>query len=97
MISLKITLSNGREFNIRNIAARGIVDWIRSALMPQGVQLLWYQILPGTWIQVLHIQEIRELTEEEIAKFPVIRKEKIKTISKAMPKEKFSMLKNPNK
>jgi len=68
MINLKITMDDGGEFNISNPVINNVKEWIRAALMPGGVQLLWFEVIPNTWIQVLHILKIRELTDEEIDK-----------------------------
>ncbi len=59
-------MNNGKEFNISNFWANNIKDWIRTVLMPQGVQLLWSEIVPGNFVQVSQIQEIREMTKKDL-------------------------------
>lgn len=59
-------MKDGKEFNIRNPVINSIKEWIRISLMPQGIQVLWYEILPNVFIQVSQIQEIKELSEEEV-------------------------------
>ena len=66
MINLKITMNGGRVFHISNFAVDTVKEWIKAALMPYGVQLLWFEIIPKNLIQVSQIQEIRELTDEEV-------------------------------
>lgn len=66
MINLKITMNSGKEFHVRNFAVDNVRDWIRVAFMPQGVQILWFEIIPKNFIQVSQIQEIKELTDQEV-------------------------------
>ena len=66
MINLKITMNGGKEFHIKNPIVNDVKEWIKAALMPHGVQLLWFEIIPRNLIQVSQIQEIRELTDEEV-------------------------------
>lgn len=68
MINLKITMNSGKEFNINNPIVDNVKEWIKRVLMPQGVQLHWVEIIPGSgsYIQVDQIQEIREISENEV-------------------------------
>ena len=66
MIELKITMIDGKEFNIRN-PANSIKEFIRNAFMPDGGQLLWYEVVRGEQIQVDNIISIRELSETEVS------------------------------
>ena len=59
-------MNNKKEFHITNSSINGIQDWIIAALMPQGVQKLWFEVIPKHFIQVSQIQEIREMTDEEV-------------------------------
>lgn len=74
MIELKVIMVDGTEFNIRN-PANSIKEFIRNALMPDGGQLLWYEIVRGESIQVDNIVSIRELSEGEVS--DIINKNKI--------------------
>lgn len=65
MINVKMILINGDVFNLRNMAANNVKEFIKNVLMPTGVQKPWAEIFPGEFIQTAHIMGIREMTPEE--------------------------------
>lgn len=70
MIHLKIILNSGREFNISNIGANTIKEWIQKVLMPQGLAILWVDLHgEGNFIQVSQIETVQKLDESELEGF----------------------------
>lgn len=68
MINLKITMVGGEEFNIKNFAANSVPEFIKGILCRNQTQLNWYEIIVGTFIQVIHIESIKQLSNEELEK-----------------------------
>lgn len=66
MINLKIIVSGGREFNIRNFLANSVEEFIKIVLCKNQTQLNWYEAIPGTWIQTALIEAIVQLSNEEL-------------------------------
>jgi len=68
MINLKITMTNEDVYTVANkmIGVDTVQSFIKIVLMPQRVQLNWYQVIPGNWIQVSNIVSIVELSEEDV-------------------------------
>ena len=59
-------MNNGRTYDIKNQFIESLTEWIRKALSPHGVMLKWFQVIPGTMIQVKNISYIRVLSDEEV-------------------------------
>ena len=66
MINLKVTMLDGREYNVRNLVAEDVKEFIRLVFTPFGVQLKWCEIVPGEWIYVQNISCMRVLTNKEL-------------------------------
>lgn len=69
MIKLKINMNDGTAYRIRNLSALTIKDFIKTVLMPAGVELIWYQVIPGEYIRVSSISSITEILEEFVVPF----------------------------
>lgn len=67
MINVKITMVDGTEFDIRNIAD-SVKDFHKKVIAPYGTNMSFVEILPGTLICVVNIVSIREMSEEEVNK-----------------------------
>lgn len=65
MINLKITMLGGDIYKIRSPHS-SIREFIKKSLMPDGGQLIWYEIVRGEVIQVDNIVSIKELNKEEM-------------------------------
>lgn len=58
---------DGDVYNIRS-PMNNIREFIKKSLMPDGGQLIWYEIVRGEVIQVDNIVSIKELNKEELNK-----------------------------
>ena len=67
MINVKITMVDGSEYNIRNIAD-SVKDIYKKVIAPYGTNMSFVEIIPGTLIITANIISIREMDEEEVAK-----------------------------
>ena len=65
MINIKITMVNGDEYNVRNIAD-SVHDFHKRVIAPYGTNMSFVEILPGILIGVNNIVSIRELSDEEV-------------------------------
>ena len=65
MINVKITMVNGDEYNVRNIAD-SVHDFHKRVIAPYGTNMSFVEILPGTLIGVANIVSIREMSDEEV-------------------------------
>lgn len=66
MINVKITMVNGTEYNIRNIAD-SVKDFYRNAIAPYGMGMSFMPVIGGTLINTANIVSITEMSEEEVA------------------------------
>ena len=67
MINVKITMTNGTEYNIRNIADN-IKDFYKRVMAPYGTNMTFVEIMSGELINTANIVSIREMDEVEVAK-----------------------------
>ena len=67
MINVKITMTDGTEYNIRN-SAQNVKDAYKRIMAPYGTNMTFVEILPGTLIATANVVSIRELTDEEVDK-----------------------------
>lgn len=66
MINIKVTMVNGKEYNVVNWLAENVKDFIKFVFMPQGVTMMFVEILPNEYLYTGNVLNIRELTDEEI-------------------------------
>ena len=67
MINVKITMVDGAEYNVRNIATN-VKDFYRNAIAPYGMGMSFMPVVNGILINTAIIVSIQEMTEEEVAK-----------------------------
>ena len=67
MINVKITMTDGTEYNIRN-SAQNIKDAYKRIMAPYGMVMGFVEILPGTLISTDNVVSIREMSDEEVEK-----------------------------
>ena len=67
MINIKITMVDGSEYKIRNIAD-SVTDFHKKVIAPYGTNQSFVEIIPGELIFVANIISIREMSDEEISK-----------------------------
>ena len=65
MINVKIIMTNGFEYNIRNIADN-IKDFYKRVMAPYGTNMVFVEIIKGELINTENIVSIREMTEDEV-------------------------------
>jgi len=65
MINVKITMVNGREYNIRNIADN-IKDFYKRVMAPYGTNMVFVEIVKGELINTSNIVSIRAMSDEEV-------------------------------
>ena len=58
---------DGNVYNIRSPMG-SIREFLKKSLMPDGGQLIWYEIVKGEVVQVDNIVSIKELNKEELDK-----------------------------
>ncbi len=66
MINIKVTMINGKEYNVKNFAAMNVQEFIKFVFMPHGVSIPWVEILPEEFMYAPNVLNIRKLTESEI-------------------------------
>jgi hypothetical protein len=66
MVDLKISMSDGTSYNVRNQSFNTPKEWIRGFLMPHGNQLVWCEILADKFIQTSQIVSVRKLSSDEV-------------------------------
>ena len=65
MINVKITMVNGREYNIRNIADN-IKDFYKRVMAPYGTNMVFVEIVKGELINTSNIVSIRAMSDKEV-------------------------------
>jgi len=79
MINVKITMIDGSEYNIRNIADN-IKDFYKRVLAPYGTQMTFVEIIKGELINTVNIVSIKELTDEDVNAINTINEPKEEVI-----------------
>lgn len=57
---------SGEIFHFKNFYCNSIRDFLTKVLMRNRVQLNWYEVLPGFFVQVSQIESIKELSQSEV-------------------------------
>jgi len=65
MINVKITMVNGSEYNIRNIADN-IKDFYKRVMAPYGTNMVFVEIVNGELINTANIVNMREMDDDEV-------------------------------
>jgi len=65
MINVKITMVDGSEYNVRNIADN-IQDFYKRVMAPYGTNMTYVEIVKGDIINTGNIVSIREMSDEEV-------------------------------
>ena len=65
MINVKITMVNGSEYNVRNIADN-IQDFYKRVMAPYGTNMTYVEIVKGDLINTGNIVSIKEMSDEEV-------------------------------
>lgn len=68
MINVKIKMTDGTEYKIRNSLAGSVKDFHKMVIAPYGTNQSFVEILPGELIFVANIISIREMSDEEVDK-----------------------------
>jgi len=67
MINVKITMVDGTEYNVKNIAD-SVKDFHKRVIAPYGTNMSFIPIMPGVLIYTGNIVSIREMSDEEVIK-----------------------------
>jgi len=67
MINVKITMVDGSEYNVRNIADN-IQDFYKRVMAPYGTNMTYVEIVKGDLINTGNIVSIREMSDDEVNK-----------------------------
>ena len=67
MINIKITMVDGTDYNVRNIAGT-VKEFYKNAIAPYGMGMSFVEVVTGELINTANIVSIREMDEEEVAK-----------------------------
>jgi len=66
MINLKVTMNSEEGFKFKNFACDNVKDFIRHVLNRNQTALNWYEIIPGTIINVKNISSITTVDDDEL-------------------------------
>ena len=66
MINVKISLSDGQKYFVRNFVANNVREFEKFAFSPHGAKITFYEVLPNKLIQVSQITSVEIMTESEV-------------------------------